>query len=147
MELMIVVAIIGLLASVATSAYLSYIEDAKTSKVLTHYNQALQYVNSRFMLTQTQVATGVTATLPASTAEWIEEMNPTDALAPGAETPTYRELETKRWGPSACSLPGRSQAVMRRSSSRDRPSVASHRLLARSVIDQRYSGFTGVRCD
>jgi len=46
-ELLIVVAIIGLLASVATSAYLNYIEDARTSKVLTYYNQAQQYVSAR----------------------------------------------------------------------------------------------------
>lgn len=46
-ELLIVVAIIGLLVSVATSAYLNYIEDARITKVLTHYNQAQQYVSAR----------------------------------------------------------------------------------------------------
>ena len=81
-ELLIVIAIIGLLASVASSAYLGYLEDARTSKVLTHYNQARQYVAARFMHTQTQIATGVPATLPASAAEWIAELNPSGALAP-----------------------------------------------------------------
>jgi prepilin-type N-terminal cleavage/methylation domain-containing protein len=81
-ELMIVIAIIGLLASVATSAYLNHIEDARTAKVLTHYDQAQQYVYSRFMRTQNEVAMGVAATLPASAAEWIQEINPSGALAP-----------------------------------------------------------------
>lgn len=83
LELLIVIAIIGLLASVATNAYLGYIEDARTSKVLTHYNQALQYANSRFMKTQSQNAVGVVDTLPDSVAAWISELNPTGALAPG----------------------------------------------------------------
>jgi prepilin-type N-terminal cleavage/methylation domain-containing protein len=82
-ELLIVIAIIGLLASVATNAYLGYIDNARTSKVLTHYNQALQYAHSRFMKAESQNAVGVVDTLPDSVAAWIAELNPTGALAPG----------------------------------------------------------------
>ncbi len=82
-ELMIVVAIIGILAAVALPAYQDYIKTANMTKVTSHYEEAVRLSRSTFVKGQTQVALNLSSTVPSTGALWIAEFNPGGNLAPG----------------------------------------------------------------
>tara|TARA_B100002003_G_scaffold73709_1_gene68739 strand:- start:3071 stop:3505 length:435 start_codon:yes stop_codon:yes gene_type:complete len=82
-ELMIVVAIIGILAAVALPAYQDYIKTANMTKVTSHYEEASRLGRSTFIKGNTQVALGLTSTVPTDSAGWIAIFNPGSNLAPG----------------------------------------------------------------
>ena len=86
-ELMIVVALIGILASIAMAAYSDYVESAEKAKLVTHFDRAEEMVRARFALaTATISGVGNDDTFPADSAEWIALLNPDSASAPsGAE--------------------------------------------------------------
>ncbi|MFT7244316.1 MAG: type IV pilus assembly protein PilA [Candidatus Azotimanducaceae bacterium] len=83
-ELMIVVAIIGILAAVALPAYQDYIKTANMAKVTSHYEEAVRLARSTYVKGSTQVALGLDSTVPANASEWISAFNPGGNLAPGA---------------------------------------------------------------
>ncbi len=82
-ELMIVVAIIGILAAVALPAYQGYIETANMTKVTSHYEEAVRLSKSTFVKGNTQIALNLAYTVPSTAQGWIDIYNPGKNAAPG----------------------------------------------------------------
>ena len=84
-ELMIVVAIIGILTAVALPAYQDYIAKANMTKVTAHYEEAVRLARTTYVKGNTQTALGLSSTVPANASAWIAIFNPAGSNAPSAD--------------------------------------------------------------
>ena len=70
-ELMIVVAIIGILAAVALPAYQDYIKTANMARVSSNFEEAVRVTKATFSKGATRRALGLTDDIPGDDAGWI----------------------------------------------------------------------------
>jgi prepilin-type N-terminal cleavage/methylation domain-containing protein len=84
-ELMVVVAIVGILASVALNAYMDNLRMARISKVSAHYRVASDFVRWHYANAEGQRSQGtlIDPPIPDDAAGWVAQIDRDHAPAPG----------------------------------------------------------------
>lgn len=82
-ELMIAVAVIGILSAIAVPAYQGYIDTANMTKITASFEEAIRLTNNTFTRRKSRVALGIQTTIPNTTEDWILLLNKHGTEAPG----------------------------------------------------------------
>ncbi|MCB1692928.1 MAG: prepilin-type N-terminal cleavage/methylation domain-containing protein [Pseudomonadales bacterium] len=76
LELLITIAIIGILSAVALPAYRGYVNTANMTKVNSAYENAIRTIRNEKQKSTTRVSMGLPASAPSTAQGWAELMDP-----------------------------------------------------------------------
>ena len=82
-ELMIVVALLGILSAVALTGYNDYLETSNATIVHDHYEQGVRTARWEYATSHAAVSNGLTRPVPEDAASWIDIINSSAGRAPG----------------------------------------------------------------
>ena len=82
-ELMIEVAVVGIVSAVSIPAYKGYIATANMTKVTATFEESVRMVTATFARRKTRVTLGLTTDVPDTTEGWILLLNKGGVQAPG----------------------------------------------------------------
>jgi len=82
-ELMIAVAVVGIVSAVSIPAYKGYIDTANMTKVTATFEESVRMVSATFTRRKTRVTLGLTTNVPDTTEGWILLLNKNGIEAPG----------------------------------------------------------------
>ena len=87
-ELMIVIAVTGVIAAFAIPAYRGYVDTANMTKVTANFEEAVRLAQATFTKDKTLITLGILPMAPTDTKGWIQIFNSSGAKAPGGD-PSY----------------------------------------------------------
>ncbi len=94
-ELLIALAIAGLLAGLAIPAYRSYIDTANMTRVTSNFEQAIRVAQATFRKRDAMMPLGIDVPIPSTTELWIDLLNENGVSAPGGG-PAYIASNNKK---------------------------------------------------
>ncbi len=95
-ELLITIAVIGVVSAIAMPAYTTYVQTANMSKVNAAYENAIRVIRSEFQKAETRVSMGLPSTFPAHKKEWPDILNPDNSIEAPGGGPMYSHLGKKK---------------------------------------------------
>ncbi len=82
-ELLIVIAVIGIVSATEPGAAVTVVPIANMSKVSAHFEEAVRLARSTYVKDRSRIAIGLPPTAPSDTAGWITLFNSNNVNAPG----------------------------------------------------------------
>lgn len=98
-ELMIVIAIIGIISAAAFPAYQEYIETSNMTKVTASYENAVRTTQNVFAKATTQLAIGLPSGIPTRARDWIKLYDAEEMEAPGGGPAYVTRRQARRYRP------------------------------------------------